>query len=141
MRLEQPTFSLTLPPGFELSHQDQVVHAVSQEPPGVLTLTAEKVGDPADLPSLSRMLAGYLTLSGHPVATDELLSVSGLVGAQGYSWQYLEEGKYYRFWLCGNEWSWLLLTFVCPDSHWQHFHPLLNESLLSLSLWNDESAT
>ena len=112
--LEEKTFSLTLPDSFEVHRDGDRLQCVSREPAGVLFLTPEEVENPEELPNLSRMLAGFLTRSGHPVATDELLRVSSVPKAHGFSWQYVEESKYHRLWLFGNRSCWLLVTLSAP---------------------------
>lgn len=136
--LEKPTFSLRLPDGFEVVEND-VLCCVCRQPPGVLHLTSEAVDDPKELPNLSRMLAGFLTRSGHPVATDELLRVTSVPHAHGFSWQYTEEGHYNRLWLFGNELSWLLLHFVTPREHYAEFHEKLTGAVQTLRLRADDA--
>ena len=68
-KLEQPTFSLEVPAGWEVRHEEEQVFLISRTPPGVLCCTAQTVENSEELPNLSRMLAGFLTRSGHPVAT------------------------------------------------------------------------
>lgn len=134
VELQESTFSLTLPEGFSVSRDSEGLQCVSSAPPGVLSLTPEAVVDKDSLPNLSRMLAGFLTRSGHPVATDELLKMTVVPEAHGFSWQYIEDEKYHRFWLFGNESSWLLLTFVCPSAHQRDFHEPLRKMIVSLRL-------
>ena len=117
------------------------MHCVSRQPPGVINLTSEAVTERESLPNLSRMLAGFLTRTGHPVATDELLRVSDVPGAPGFSWQYTEEGTYHRLWLFGNLASWLLIHFVCPKEHYSEFHQSLTDSIKTLRLHSDEPDT
>lgn len=107
---------------------------ICREPAGVLLLTPERVENSDELPNLSRMLAGFLTRSGHPVATDELLPISSVPNAHGFSWQYLDDGTYHRLWLFGNEFSWLLVTFLCPQPNQQSFHDTLREIIASIRL-------
>jgi hypothetical protein len=80
------------------------------------------------------MLAGFLTRTGHPVATDELLRISNVPGAGGFCWQYFEEGTFHRIWVFGNSLSWLMWTFTCAGADMDHFHPLLQGLVKSLSL-------
>lgn len=110
------------------------MNCVCREPAGVLVLTTEVVENPDELPSLSRMLAGFLTRSGHPVATDELLQVNSVPGAYGFSWQYTQDGTYHRFWLFGNEYCWLLLSFLCPQDNQAHFYQPLQDLIDSVRL-------
>lgn len=138
LKLEQPNFSLTLPGSFQTAETDGVLHCICREPPGVLHLTSQEVENKDELPNLSRMLAGFLTRSGHPVATDELLQITSVPEAHGFSWQYTREERYHRLWLFGNELSWLLLHFVCPQEVYGQFHELLSESIKTLRLRHDE---
>ena len=135
--LEKPSFSLNLPEDFQVVESDGLC-CVCRQPPGVLHLTPQEVDDPKDLPNLSRMLAGFLTRSGHPVATDELLRVTSVPHAHGFSWQYTEDGHYNRLWLFGNEFSWLLLHFVCLQEHYTGFHEKLTKAVQSLRLRADD---
>lgn len=134
MTLEQSSFTLELPDGFKLAESDGPLTCVCRTPPGVLHLTPQLVEDKEELPNLSRMLAGFLTRSGHPVATDELLRVTSVPNAHGFSWQYTEEGNYHRLWLFGNEQSWLLAHFLCPQEHYSEFHEQLTEAVKTLRL-------
>jgi hypothetical protein len=135
--VEKPSFSIELPEEFQVTETDEGLHCVCQQPPGVLHLTPQDVEDPEDLPNLSRMLSGFLTRSGHPVATDELLQMTSVPNAHGFSWQYTEEGCYNRLWLFGNQYSWLLLHFVCPQEHYAQFHEKLNGAMKTLRLRAD----
>ena len=134
MTVERPSFSLVLPDSFEVAEGDGHVHCICRTPPGVLHLTPQIVEDKEDLPNLSRMLAGFLTRSGHPVATDELLRITSVPNAHGFSWQYTEEENYHRLWLFGDEHSWLLAHFVCPREHYSEFHEQLTEVVKTLRL-------
>lgn len=133
-RLEEETFSLTLPDGWMVRRDEERLFLVSKAPPGVLCCTAEFVDDPSELPNLSRMLAGFLTRTGHAVATDELLRISNVPGAAGFCWQYFEDGTFHRIWIFGNRLSWLLWTFSSFSADLDHFHPLLEGVLKSLVL-------
>ena len=134
MTFEKPWFTVKLPSDWQLKEEaeGQLAHGISSSPPGVLTLKWEQVTDTEELPNLSRMLAGFLTRSGHPVATDELLPLSNVSGAQGFSWQYQEEATYHRFWLLGHRQCWLLLTFVCPQEYHSAFEASLGALLADL---------
>lgn len=133
-RLVEETFALTVPEGWAVRRDDERVFLVSERPPGVLCCTPQVVDDPDRLPNLARMLAGFLTRTGHPVATDELLRISNVPGASGYCWQYFEGGSFHRIWIFGNHASWLLWTFSSATSDLDHFHPQLEGLLKSLSL-------
>lgn len=133
-RLLEPTFEVELPTGFSMVRDGERISCVSRDPVGVLTLSTEVVENPDDLPSLSRMLAGFLTRSGHPVATDELLQVNSVPDAYGFSWQYVEDALYHRLWLFGNEYCWLLLSFLCPRENQALFEDRLASLIASLRL-------
>lgn len=132
--LEEPTFTLELPETFELHRDEEGLQCVCREPAAVLSLTPQVVEDSDSLPNLSRMLAGFLTRMGHPVATDELLRITSVPQALGFSWQYVEDEKYFRFWLFGNQFSWLLVTFTCQEHHQAKFHEVLTTCLKTLRL-------
>lgn len=133
-RLEESTFSVTVPDEWSVRRDEERVYLVSASPPGVLCCTPQRVDDPDRLPNLARMLAGFLTRTGHPVATDELLRISNVPGASGYCWQYFDSGSFHRIWIFGNKASWLLWTFSSSSADLDHFHPLLEGMLKSLSL-------
>lgn len=133
-KLEQPTFSLEVPAGWEVRHEEEQVFLISRTPPGVLCCTAQTVENSEELPNLSRMLAGFLTRSGHPVATDELLRLSNIPNAVAFCWQYFEQGTFHRVWIFGNRRSWLLWTFSSAGTDMDHFHPLLEDLQKSLAL-------
>lgn len=137
--LVEEAFRLVLPEGFSVLRDEERINCVSREPAGVLVITSEMVEDPDELPSLSRMLAGFLTQSGHPVATDELLQISSVPGAYGFGWQYSESETYHRFWLFGNKVCWVLLSFLCPLSNQVHFQEPLSALVGSLRLRTDGS--
>lgn len=132
--LQEETFSLTLPDGWAVRRDEERVYLVSSQPPGVLCCTAQPVEQAEQLPNLSRMLAGFLTRTGHPVATDELLRISNVAGGTGFCWQYFEEGTFHRIWIFGNHFSWLLWTFTSATADLDHFHPLLEGMIKSLIL-------
>lgn len=133
-RLEKDLFRLSLPLGWTDREEEGRSFLISEDPPGVMCCTAERVDDPSELPNLSRMLAGFLTRTGHPVATDELLRVTRVVGVTGFSWQYAEDERYHRLWILGNRHCWLLLTFSCALSHRDHFFSVLEAIVGSLEL-------
>lgn len=135
MQLHQDlTFTLTVPLEWTIRRDEDRVYFVSAHPPGVLCCTPEKVSEAQELPNLARMLAGFLTRTGHPVATDELLRITNVVGASGYCWQYFENGMFHRLWVFGNEVSWLLLTFSSSSADYDAFHAVLETIVKSLSL-------
>jgi hypothetical protein len=131
---QEETFSVTLPPGWAVRRDEERVYLVSAQPPGVLCCTSQRVEVADDLPNLSRMLAGFLTRTGHPVATDELMRISNVPGAAGFCWQYFEDGNFHRIWIFGNHACWLLWTFTSATSDLDHFHPLLERLLKTLAL-------
>ncbi len=133
-RLEEETFRLTVPDDWVVRRDEERVYLISERPAGVLCCTPQVVSNPDELPNLSRMLAGFLTRTGHPVATDELLRISNVPGAAGFCWQYFEDGKFQRIWIFGNASCWVLWTFTSATSDLDHFHPLLEGMLKSLSL-------
>jgi hypothetical protein len=137
-QIEETTFTMELPSEFQVTKEANEIQCVCLDPPGVLRLTPEEVEDTNSLPNLSRMLAGFLTRTGHPVATDELLRVTSVPEAHGFSWQYTEDGNYHRLWLFGNRRSWLLVTFVCPKAEQQNFHETLQSLIKTLRLRADE---
>lgn len=132
--LASETFQLSLPQGWTQRSDEECLYGVCTDPPGVLCCTPSLVEDSDQLPNLSRMLAGFLTRSGHPVATDELLRVSGVANAHGFCWQYVENERFHRIWVFGNQVSWLLLTFTSGAEAQSTFHPLLNEMIATLAL-------
>ncbi len=125
-------FAISYPSHWEVRVQETRSFLICLDPPGVLCCTFERVQDTTSLPNLSRMLAGYLTRNGHPVATDELLRMSGSPGLEGFSWQYKEHSVFYRLWLYGNEKAWILLTFNTPEGDEGLFQQILNSMVRSL---------
>ncbi len=81
----------------------------------VLHFYAEAVHDAAELPNLSRMLAGFLTQHHRPVATDDLRQIK-LPGALAFSWQFLDslQNRAVRVWIIGNEKAWAFANFHSP---------------------------
>ena len=132
--LEGQNFTIELGERFAVESDEVGYQCLCQEPPAILTLLPETVENKDELPNLSRMLAGFLTRSGHPVATDELLRMTNVPGAHGFSWQYVENENYHRLWLFGNEASWLLMTFICPLEHRDAFHEFQQTMVKSLRL-------
>ncbi len=133
-RLEEATFSVAVPEGWRVHRDEDGLFLISDQPAGVLCCTSELVQDAEELPNLSRMLAGFLTRTGHPVATDELLRISNVPGAAGFCWQYFEDGKFHRIWIFGNQRCWLLWTFTSAGDDMDHFHPQLEGMLKTLAL-------
>ncbi len=140
MKLSEPTFALEIPTDWSLRRDEGRIYLVSEKPAGVLCCTCETVTDSSELPNLSRMLAGFLTRTGHPVATDELLRISNVPGAAGFCWQYFEDGTFHRVWIFGNHSCWLFWTFTSASGDLDHFHPLLEALLKSLSLVEHDSS-
>ncbi len=140
MRLSEPTFALEIPEGWSIKRDEERIYLVSESPVGVLCCTPETVTDGSELPNLSRMLAGFLTRTGHAVATDELLRISNVPGAAGFCWQYFEDGTFHRVWIFGNHTSWMFWSFTSAVADLDHFHPLLEGLLKSLSLVEHDGA-
>lgn len=116
----QGLFSFELPPGWHWEGEDDGGGAIAPDRMGVLYITAQAVEDPTKLPSLTRMLAEWLTRHVRPVATDELIPAR-FPGARGYTWQYTEEytnkeKHAFRVWVAGNEAAWAFLNFNGPLS-------------------------
>lgn len=127
-------FELRLPSDWQWIADEAGGAAVSRQPPGVLHLSAEAVDDPADFPNLSRMLAGFLTRTGRPVATDDLLRVP-LAGAEGFSWQYIEdESRAWRVWIFGNRVAWVFVSFNCALEDAPAHQPAVDGLVHSLRL-------
>ena len=132
--LKEPTFSLVLPAGFQASNDEEGLHCICKSPPAILRFTAEKVEDKDALPNLSRMLAGFLTRMGHPVATDELLKLNSVPGAYGFCWQYAEDDKFQKFWLFGNEASWFFMTLVTAENDKDTLHEPIQQMVKTIRL-------
>ena len=90
-----------------------VFQPAGQTASSVLHIHVEGVDDSESLPNLSRMLAGFLTLRGRPVATDDLLELD-LPNTQAFAWQYQEGEQAVRVWVAGNELAWAFINFHCP---------------------------
>lgn len=134
IEMREPGFAVDLPDGWRVEADLERYYAISTEPPGLLCITPELVKDMKSLPNLSRMLAGYLTRTGQPVASDELRQLNGIPGAQGFWWQYSDRQTVHRLWIVGNETRWILMTFTTAEENMGYFHPLLQECLNSLRL-------
>ncbi|MBS2039806.1 hypothetical protein JST97_32780 [bacterium] len=114
MRAEhQDLFSLPVPEGWQFYPDDHGGSLITPCRTGVLHLHAEKVADVSELPNLTRMLAGFLTLHHKPVATDELLPIK-LPGALCFAYQYSDGERAVRVWIVGNEKAWTFLNFQVP---------------------------
>lgn len=137
IRLSDSLFGLELPNGFTSRQEEQGWQCVCTDPPGVIHFTPEVVDDPDELPNLSRMLSGFLTRSGQPVAPYDLLKITSIPDTHGFSWQYTQEENYHRVWLFGNDHCWLLVTFVCPAPVYRTFHEPLTKSIATLRLRSD----
>lgn len=133
MRIETPLFRLTLPEGWRWIPDDEGGAAVPPGDPGAMVFFAQPVEDPAELPSLHRMLSGFLLQRGLPVDTLQLASVrSGTFN--GFGWQYVDEPEggdphAWSLWITGHKAAWLLITYNCPGavlaSHWHEVLDLL----------------
>lgn len=106
-------FDCPVPPGWEFHPDEHGGGMVSAGRDAVLHVHAEEVTDPAELPNLSRMLAGFLTAHHKPVHTKELLALK-LPGALGFAWQYLDGDRAVRVWIVGHDRAWAFLNFQCP---------------------------
>lgn len=128
-------FALDLPPGWGWHDEPDGGAAVPSGAPGALVISAQAVEDPTRLPNLSRMLAGFLTLRGRPVAADALASVEA-DGSQGVSYSYAEGGHFWQLWVVGNQATWALLSYNCPiefqDAHRQALDTILSSLRLSV---------
>lgn len=104
-------FSIQLPPGWQFFpdlHGGGVIPPGSQ---GVLHFHSERVADSAELPNLSRMLAGFVTLHHQPVATDQLRRLS-INGSDAFAWQYVDKSEQaVRLWVVGNDAAWVFINF------------------------------
>lgn len=114
MRVQhQNLFSLAVPEGWQFFADDQGGSLIAPCQTAVLHVHAEAVSDPAELPNLTRMLAGFLTLHHKPVATDDLLPIR-VPGALCFAYQYAETERVVRVWIVGNEKAWAFLNFQVP---------------------------
>ena len=121
LELLEGLLSFELPPDWEWYPDGQGGGAIPPDRQSVLHVRAERVEDAAQLPNLSRMLAGFLTGHVRPVATDELHPFS-VVGGQGFAWHYLEEWESEGppriqsvwLWVMGNEQTWTFVNFQGP---------------------------
>ncbi|MBX3167834.1 MAG: hypothetical protein KF760_10500 [Candidatus Eremiobacteraeota bacterium] len=109
----QNLFSLAVPEGWQFFADDQGGSLITPCQTAVLHIHSEAVSDPAELPNLTRMLAGFLTLHHKPVATDELLPIK-VAGALCFAYQYAELERVVRVWILGNEKAWAFLNFQVP---------------------------
>ena len=106
-------FAMEIPEGWHFFADE---HGGSLIPPcqtAVLHIHAEAVVDAAELPNLTQMLAGFLTLHHRPVATDELLPIK-LPGALCFAYQYAEGPRAVRVWIMGDEAAWAFVNFQVP---------------------------
>lgn len=120
MRVEERLFSLELPPGWRWLPDPEGGAAVPPGEPGALFVSAQEVEDPEGLPSLRRMLAGFLTVRGQPITPLDVKSVS-LGRFQGYGWRYVEEEgggapHAWSLWVTGTPEAWALISYNCPAS-------------------------
>ena len=109
----QQLFSVSIPDGWEFYPDDLGGSLITPCRTAVLHIHSEGVTDVAELPNLTRMLAGFLTLHHKPVATDELLPIK-LPGALCFAYQYAELERVVRVWIIGNEKAWAFLNFQVP---------------------------
>lgn len=132
--LKEELFSLSMPALWTLRRDEGCLYLVSTTPPGVLCSTSERVADTEELPNLSRMLAGFLTRTGHTVAPNELLILSNIPGAAGFCWQYVQDQVFYRYWIFGNAKCWVFWNFTSAAADMESFHPVLEQIVRSLKL-------
>ena len=109
----------------------------------VLHIRAERVRDAAELPNLSRMLAGFLTEHVTPVATDELRAFQ-VEEVLGFAWQYREEWedegeRAVRVWVLGNELAWCFVSFQGPIDSVQRDLQLVDNAIVSFRFARPES--
>lgn len=133
MTIESPLFRLELPEGWQWVPDADGGAAVPPGDPGAMVFYAQAVENPEELPSLRRMLSGFLTQRGIPVTTLQLQSVR--TGSfTGFGWHYLDEPEggdphAWSLWVTGHKAAWLLVTYNCPGaflaSHWQEVQEIL----------------
>lgn len=133
LEIETELFGLDLPPGWTWHPEADGGAAVPPGDPGALVVSAHPVDDPASLPHISRMLAGFLTLRGRPVATDELATLE-VSGGEGVWHEYVDGEHWWRLWVVGNEVTWALLSYNCPQQYRGSHLTELDEILASLRL-------
>lgn len=109
----QNLFSLAVPEGWQFFADEQGGSLITPCQTAVLHIHSEAVSDAAELPNLTRMLAGFLTLHHKPVATDDLLPIK-VPGALCFAYQYAEGERAVRVWIVGNEKAWAFLNFQVP---------------------------
>ena len=134
----QGLYTFELPEGWNWHADDDGGGAIAPEARGLLYITAQAVADRSQLPSLTRMLAGWLTTHVRPVATDELVPTA-FPGGQGYAWQYTEEyadkePHAFRVWVAGNEAAWAFRNFNGPVSREPHVRADVDRLVASFSL-------
>lgn len=106
-------FSVVAPEGWRFYADEHGGSLITPCQTAVFHIHAEEVRDKAELPNLTRMLAGFLTLHHRPVATDELLPIK-LPGALSFAYQYADGPRAVRVWIIGNERAWAFLNFQVP---------------------------
>lgn len=109
----QHLFSVDVPDGWQFFADEHGGSLITPCQTAVLHIHSEGVSDPAELPNLTRMLAGFLTLHHKPVATDELLPIK-VPEALCFAYQYAESERAVRVWIIGNEKAWAFLNFQVP---------------------------
>jgi hypothetical protein len=126
-------FALEVPEGWLFYADD---HGGSLIPPcktAVMHIHAEAVTDVAELPNLTRMLAGFLTLHHSPVATDELLPIK-LPGALCFAYQYAEGARAVRVWVLGNESAWAFVNFQVPLDREREYRSVVDQMIRSFQV-------
>lgn len=127
MRVQhQKLFSVDVPEGWQFFADEHGGSLISPCQTSVLHIHSEGVSDPAELPNLTRMLAGFLTLHHKPVATDELLPVK-LTGALCFAYQYAEMERAVRVWIIGNEKAWAFLNFQVPFARQIEYRTVIDQ--------------
>jgi len=127
MRVQhQNLFSFEAPEGWQFFADEHGGSLITPCQTAVLHIHSEGVSDPAELPNLTRMLAGFLTLHHKPVATDELLPIK-LPGALCFAYQYAEMERAVRVWIIGNEKAWAFLNFQVPFARQIEYRTVIDQ--------------
>jgi len=119
-------FDPQIPDGWEFFPDEQGGSLIAPCRTAILHIHAEAVSDPRELPNLTRMLAGFLTLHHKPVATDELLPIK-LSGALCFAYQYADGPRAVRVWIVGNEKTWAFINFQVSFDREMQYRSLVDE--------------
>ena len=115
-------FSIEVPEGWQFFPDEHGGGLIPPDKSAVVHLYGEAVEDPADLPNLSRMLAGFITLRGKAVAPDDLFRLQ-IKEYPAFAWRSQEKGKKaVRMWVVGNEFAWVFINFQADldaESRWR----------------------